>query len=72
MGGVRVKRLRRVTALAWSRLGYAAGCLTAFVGVGLEFGAAWGLTAGGAITAASFLLLVDVGGDEKGGEHDGR
>lgn len=60
MGGVRVKRTRRLTALAWSRLGYTVGCLTASVGVGWEFGPGWGLTVGGALGAASCLLLVDV------------
>ncbi|MFM9681109.1 hypothetical protein [Streptomyces brasiliscabiei] len=64
MGGVRVKRMRRVTALAWSRIGYTVGCLTASAGVGWEFGPGWGLTVGGALGAASCLLLVDV--EEKG------
>lgn len=59
MGNVRVK-LRKVTGLTWSRLGYTAGCLTASTGVGIEFGAAWGLVVAGVIGAASFLLLVDV------------
>ena len=65
MGGVRVKLWRR-TALFWSRLGYTVGCLTASAGVGWEFGPGWGLTVGGAIGAASCLLLVDV--EPKGGE----
>lgn len=64
MGDVRVKRVRQLTSLAWSRLGYTVGCLTASVGVGIEFGTGWGLTVGGAIGAASCLLLVDV--DQKG------
>lgn len=64
MGGVRMKRMRRVSALVWSRLGYTTSCLAAAIGVGLEVGLGWGLVAGGAIGAASCLLLVDV--DEKG------
>ena len=69
MGDVRMTRIRRVTALVWSRIGYAAGCLVAAAGVGIEAGAGWGLVVGGAVGAASFLLLVDV--DEKG-DGDGR
>lgn len=70
MGGVRVSRLRRVSALLWARLGYAASCLTAAVGVGMEFGLGWGLTVGGVVGAASCLLLVDVDGKgpARGGE----
>lgn len=64
MGDVRVKRARRLSGLVVSRLGYAAGCLAAAVGVGMEAGTGWGLVVGGAATAASCLLLVDV--DEKG------
>ncbi|WP_172384793.1 hypothetical protein [Streptomyces sp. MNP-20] len=60
MGGVRMKQLRRLTALAWSRIGYTAGCAAAAAGVGVEFGPGWGLTVGGALCAASCLLLVDV------------
>jgi hypothetical protein len=59
-----MKRVRWLTALAMSRIGYAAGCLTTATGVGIEFGIGWGLTVGGAIGAASCLLLVDV--EEKG------
>ncbi|MFB7421595.1 hypothetical protein ACFC1L_44420 [Streptomyces sp. NPDC056210] len=67
MGDLRVKRvLRRVPALLWARLGYAAGCTTAAAGVALEFGPGWGLMVGGATAAASCLLLVDV--DSEGGE----
>lgn len=55
-----MSRLRRVSALAWSRIGYTAGCLTAAAGVGVETGVGWGLVVGGAVGAASFLLLVDV------------
>lgn len=69
MGDVRVKRMRSVSALAWSRLGYAAGCLTAAAGSGIEFGIGWGLMVGGVLGAASFLLLVDV--EDEGGS-DGR
>ncbi|MGJ5826060.1 hypothetical protein [Streptomyces ossamyceticus] len=54
-----MKRIR-LSALAWSRLGYTVGCLTASVGVGMEFGPGWGLTVGGALGAASCLLLIDV------------
>ena len=70
MGGVRMKGARRWTALFWSRLGYTAGCLTASVGVGWEFGPGWGLTVGGALGAASCLLLVDVEakGPPRGGD----
>lgn len=70
MGDVRMKRGWRLTALAWSRLGYTAGCAAASAGVGLEFGIGWGLTVGGVIGAASCLLLVDVDakGPPKGGD----
>lgn len=67
-----MSRLRQVTALAWSRLGYGAGCLATAVGVGLETGLGWGLVAGGVIGAASFLLLVDVGVRDQEGGSDGR
>ncbi|WP_329292857.1 hypothetical protein [Streptomyces pseudovenezuelae] len=65
-----MRRLRRVTALTWSRLGYSAGCLAAAVGFGLEVGVGWGLVVGGAVGAASCLLLVDVDGlrPQKGGD----
>lgn len=65
-----MKRLRQVTALAWSRLGYSGGCLAVAVGVGLEAGLGWGLVVGGATGAASCLLLVDVDGQRppKGGD----
>ncbi|QXE36970.1 hypothetical protein KQY30_24920 [Streptomyces sp. GMY02] len=72
MGDVRMRRLRQVTALTWSRLGYAAGCLTSFAGVTVEFGVGWGLMTAGAIAAASFLLLVDVGGEVTRAGGDGR
>lgn len=65
MGDVRVRsRLRKLSGLTVSRLGYTAGCLATAAGVGTEFGPGWGLMVGGVISAASFLLLVDV--DEKG------
>jgi hypothetical protein len=57
-----MRRLRQVTALTWSRLGYSAGCAAAAVGVGLEVGLGWGFAVGGAVGAASCLLLVDVDG----------
>lgn len=57
-----MKRLRRVTALTWSRLGYSAGCLATAGGVALEAGLGWGLVVGGTVGAASCLLLVDVDG----------
>lgn len=60
----RLKGVRDVRALTWSRLGYTGGCLTAFTGTGLQFGVGWGLMAGGTVAAVSFLLLVDV--EEKG------
>ncbi|WP_330348162.1 hypothetical protein [Streptomyces sp. NBC_00582] len=80
MGDVRMKRVRQaaaavrrwpqgvraVRALTWSRLGYAGGCLTASTGAGMQFGTAWGLMLGGAVAAASFLLLVDV--EERGAD----
>lgn len=71
MGDLRVRDRPawRLSRLALSRLGYAAGCLTASVGLGLNFGPGWGLTVGGVACAASFLLLVDVddGQDEPTG-----
>lgn len=62
MGDLRVKDrpVRRLSKLALSRIGYAAGCLAASVGLGLNFGPGWGLTVGGVACAASCLLLVDV------------
>lgn len=57
MGGVRVRRL---TALVWARVGYAAGVVVAAVGIGVEAGPGWGMAVGGAVGAASCLLLVDV------------
>lgn len=46
--------------LARARLGYAAGCVSAAVGAGLEWGVGFGLLLGGVVCAASFLLLADV------------
>lgn len=65
-----MRRLRQVTALAWSRLGYSTGCVAVAVGVGLEVGVGWGLVVGGAVGAASCLLLVDVDGEQpqRGGD----
>jgi hypothetical protein len=51
----------RLSKLAWTHLGYATGCLTAAVGAGLEWGVGVGMLLGGVVTAASFLLLSDVG-----------
>lgn len=56
-----MSRLKRVSALAWSRIGYTAGSLAAAAGVGIETGVGWGLMVGGVIGAASSLLLIDVG-----------
>lgn len=63
MGLLRVTRWSR---LARARLGYWTGCAGLSAGAGLQFGVGVGLMAGGALTAASFLLLVDVG--EEGGD----
>jgi hypothetical protein len=50
----------RLSRLARARLGYATGLVTAAVGAGLEWGTGVGLLVGGAVCAASFLLLADV------------
>jgi hypothetical protein len=65
-----MSRLRKLTALTWSRLGYSAGCAAMAVGVGLEVGLGWGLVVGGVMSAASSLLLVDVAGQrpQNGGD----
>lgn len=64
-------RLRAVSALAWSRIGYTGGCMTAASGVGVRFGLGWALMTAGVLAAASFLLLVDVGATAEGkGEQD--
>lgn len=68
MGDVRIRRLSR---LLRARLGYAAGCAVAVAGVVVEFGIGVGLMVGGVLTAASFLVLVDVD-EDKGGDGDGR
>jgi hypothetical protein len=60
MGHLHLKGLRWMSALVWSRLGYAAGCATASSGVGLTFGLGWALTVAGVLAAVSCLLLVDV------------
>lgn len=67
MGGLRVRRL---TALMWARVGYAASVVLAAVGIGVEVGSGWGMAVGGAVGAASCLLLVDVDGKQprKGGD----
>lgn len=54
-------RWRRATM---ARLGYWTGCAGLSAGAGLQFGLGWGLMVGGAVTGASFLLLVDT--DEPG------
>lgn len=61
--------MRRLTALMWARLGYAGGVVLAAVGIGVEAGPGWGMAVGGAVGAASCLLLVDVDGKQprKGG-----
>lgn len=56
--------------LARVRLGYGAGCAGLAAGAGLQFGFGVGLMVGGALTAASFLLLADV--DETEGDDGGR
>lgn len=66
MGLLRVKQWSR---LARTRLGYWAGCAGLSAGAGVQFGPGLGLMVGGALTAASFLLLVDV---EEKGDGDGR
>ncbi|MEU5111703.1 hypothetical protein AB0G64_09405 [Streptomyces longwoodensis] len=66
MGLLRVKQWSR---LARARLGYGAGCTALAAGAAVTFGLGVGLMVGGAVTAASFLLLVDVEDREDG---DGR
>ncbi|MFB6950186.1 hypothetical protein ACFCXP_11200 [Streptomyces niveus] len=65
MGLLRVTRWSR---LARVRAGYWTGCAALAVGAGVEFGVGLGLMAGGALVAASFLLLVDVGDEQGEGE----
>lgn len=55
----------RLSRLAQARLGYATGLLSAAVGSGLEWGLGVGLLVGGAVCAASFLLLSDVDGPHR-------
>lgn len=54
-----------LSKLALARLGYSAGMLSAAVGSGLEWGLGVGLLVGGAVCAASFLLLSDVDGPQR-------
>ncbi|WP_166427500.1 hypothetical protein [Nonomuraea mesophila] len=49
-----------MSKLARARLGYAAGCVLASVGAGVQFGVGIGLLVVGVATAASFLFLADV------------
>lgn len=58
-------RVRRWSRLARVRLGYWAGCTGLSAGTAVQFGAGLGLMVGGAVTAASFLLLVDVQVEEE-------
>ncbi|WP_405994971.1 hypothetical protein [Streptomyces sp. NBC_00986] len=60
-------RVTQWSQLARARLGYWMGCAGLSVGAAVQFGPGYGLMAGGALTAASFLLLVDVEGE---GESD--
>lgn len=53
-------QLRKWSRLARTGLGYWTGCTGLSVGAGVQFGFGYGLMVGGALTAASFLLLVDV------------
>ncbi|MFE2046642.1 hypothetical protein ACFXAZ_38175 [Streptomyces sp. NPDC059477] len=73
MGLLRVTRWPR---LARVRLGYWAGCAGLSAGAAVQFGPGLGLMTGGALTAASFLLLVDVdvgnGEEGEGGDGGGR
>jgi hypothetical protein len=50
----------RLSARARAVLGYAGGCAMAAVGVAVQFGAGWGLIAGGVVCAASFFTLADI------------
>jgi hypothetical protein len=58
------RRQKRMSRAARAQLGYGFGVLSAATGIGLELGLGWGLVAGGAVAAASFLLLAET--DEKG------
>lgn len=60
---------KKWSRLARAGLGYWTGCAGLSVGAGVQFGFGYGLMAGGALTAASFLLLVDV---EEEGDDDGQ
>lgn len=61
-------RMRRWSRLARVRLGYWAGCAGLSVGAGVQFGVGSGLMVGGALTAGSFLLLVDVDETDEEGQ----
>lgn len=50
----------RLSPLAWTRLGFVAGCLLLVVGVGMAVGVAVALMAAGVLLGGSCLLLVDV------------
>lgn len=51
--------MSRLSKSARAFLGYAAGCVMASVGVAVEFGAGWGLIAGGVVCAASVFCMAD-------------
>lgn len=69
MGLLRVNGWSR---LARVRLGYWTGCTGLAVGAAVQFGVGLGLMVGGTVTAASFLLLVDVESGEDEGDDGGR
>ena len=50
-----------MTRLVRARLGFTAGCAIAAAGVWLVLGLGFALIVAGAVAAASFLLLMDVG-----------
>lgn len=58
--------MTRWTRAARARLGYWAGCAAVAAGAGVEFGVGVGLMAGGVLTAASCLLLVETDDDDDG------
>lgn len=53
-------RLRKVSRLAWSRLGFVVSCTSISAGASFEFGPGWGLMVAGVLGGGSCLLLVDV------------
>ncbi|WP_329338579.1 hypothetical protein OG866_27070 [Streptomyces sp. NBC_00663] len=69
MGLLRVNGWSR---LARVRFGYWAGCTGLSVGAAVQFGVGLGLMVGGAVTAGSFLLLVDVEDDGEKEDDGGR